>query len=252
MSGINDADAVGHAGDISHQWKIEVMLPVYHQDVGHPGLDELISQEVHIAARKFASSKEADREPTWPLYKDFYRILVDVTDFDKQRRTLAESYCRRFDNHLSRSLGFPLGLEFKKLLNRSAVGISERILASLPLRSAVKLHGLSEATGHDKLRQLLTKGLSSGLMYDGDTQVLLELPVHAWDENELSILIEAFADPNIRDPTIDDIVIDECMHADAEGAFHSAVDWDWFARKKHACMNYRDHLLINDLQADCP
>ena len=171
---------------------------------------------------------------------DFIRIYFEVRDYGKHSTLLARRFCELFDAHISKAVGFPVGLKFEKVSRPAAEYIFEtdRILAKIPVRSVSALYAASKASKHKTLKREIIAEYTS---YDGyishysnDLDDWLAKPIEEWDPNELRTLLAAFVEPEVHR-----IVSSSFNKSDFNEAFKKAVDWKKFDRKVAALRRQR-------------
>ena len=162
---------------------------------------------------------------------DFLGIYPEVTHYGKQFDLLARRFCELYDEHISKKVGFRVGLKFKELISPEFYNFTtDRILAAIPPKSVSALYALSKASKHKKLEREIIAAYTS---YDGffsyysnDLRKWIAKPVAQWDCNELCSLLTVFVDPEV-----DDMIFREFSESDWYNAFEKSVDWTKFDKK---------------------
>jgi hypothetical protein len=162
---------------------------------------------------------------------DFRGIYNEVTDYGKQFDLLVRRFCELYDEHISKKVGFPVGLKFKELISPEFYNFTtDRILATIPTKSVRALYALSEAGKHKKLEREIIATYTS---YDGffsyysnDVRQWIAKPVAQWDCNELFSLLAVFVDPEV-----DEMIFHQFSESEWYNAFETSVNWRKFDRK---------------------
>lgn len=177
-------------------------------------------------AERFARYEGADELTA----ADLGSILRETSDASRFFVSVAERFCRRYDEEISRWLGFELGLTFLKF-DVPAVrgGTTDFILATMPVNSARKLFARSAEEGHRRLVDSIRDRFAP---YDGvvpypDDAIAqwLAEPIERWGRVELCDLIAGFVDPEIDER----LYADMTAGGDVRMSFEESVDWTRFA-----------------------
>lgn len=127
------------------------------------------------------------------------RIYNDVSDYGA---LLARRFCELYDEHISKKVGFPVGLKFEMLVVPEIYNAApDRILAKIPAKSVSAIYAMSEAGEHKGLKRKIVNWRAppwDGPCYGKDPKKWLDKPVAKWDRNELSLLLDTFVDPDIE------------------------------------------------------
>ncbi|ACE99589.1 hypothetical protein IP86_17105 [Rhodopseudomonas sp. AAP120] len=190
--------------------------------------EELLSSSEQLYATLLAASEIGDAALD---VDDFVEILSETTSVSRHCAGLAEAFCVGFEKDISKQLGFRLGLKFSKLKSpREYDFTTDRILATMPLRSARKLFELSMQERHERLIEAIEDWFTP---YDGFLPYYSNViddwigkPIDRWDKIELCVLLDAFVDPEIDDRLFSDIA-----EGKACSAFEGAVNWKRFEQK---------------------
>jgi hypothetical protein len=161
---------------------------------------------------------------------DFGEILRETSDASLFFTSLAGRFCRRFDAETSRWLGFELGLMFAELDDRTVPGsTTDHILATMPVRNASRLFGVSAQEQHRRLVESIRERFApyGGLIpYPADAvEEWLAQPIERWGRTELCDLLAVFVDPDIDDR----LYADMTGGVDVRTAFENSVDWKRFS-----------------------
>lgn len=170
---------------------------------------------------------------------DFFGIYSEVSDYGKHNALLARRFCELFDAHISKTVGFSVGLKFEKLISPEYYNFTtDRILAKIPAKSVNALYAASKASKHRKLKREIIAEYTSydGFLsyYSNNLDDWLAKPVAVWDPNELRTLLAAFVDPEV-----DQIVFDCFNEGDFYDAFEKSVNWKKFDSKVAAMRRQR-------------
>ena len=118
------------------------------------------------------------------------------------RLGITRRFCELFDEHISKKVGFPVGLKFEMLVIPEIYNAApDRILAKIPAKSVSALYAMSEARGHKGLKRKIVDWVAppwDGPYYSNDPKKWLDKPVAKWDRNELSLLLDTFVDPHVE------------------------------------------------------
>lgn len=190
--------------------------------------EELLSSSERLYATMHAASERGDAGLD---VDDFAGILSETTSVSRHCAGLAEAFCAGFDEEMSKQLDFPLGLKFSKLKSpREYNFTTDRILATIPLRSVRKLFELSMQERHERLTEAIEDWFTpyDGFLpnYSNVIDDWIGKPIDRWDKNELCVLLDAFVDSDIDDRLFSDIA-----EGKACAVFESAVDWKRFEKK---------------------
>jgi len=181
---------------------------------------------------------------------DIAGIFSETGSASRLCTALARSFCERFDEEMSERLGFRLNLKFVKLKSPSEYNFTtDRILATMPLRSAKKLFYASMSERHQRLNDEIVDWFTPypGFVpyysdYIGDW---IEKPIDKWDKNELCVLLDAFVDTDIRE------ICHAVADCDACSAFEESIDWKRFDKKAAALRHEKTKTFLEDLDFDC-
>lgn len=163
---------------------------------------------------------------------------------------LARSFCERFDEEMSERLGFRLGLKFVEFKSPSEYNFTtDRILATMPLRSAKKLFYASMSERHQRLNDEIVDWFTPypGFVpyYSDYTGDWISKPIDKWDKNELCVLLDAFVDTDI-----DEEIYHAVAENDACSAFEESVDWRRFEEKAAALRHRKTTAFLANLEFD--
>lgn len=207
--------------------KLETFLPAFGGFYGTPW-EDLLSD----AQKTYAElHTESEREQGGLEVEDFVEIFSEVSSVSRLCGNIARSFCEGFDEEMSNDLGFRLGLKFSELESPSEYNFTtNRIVATMPLRSAKKLFELSMSERHERLIETIADRFTPhpGFMpcYSEDIGDWIAKPVAEWDRNELCVLLDAFVGTDI-----DEDLYSAIAEGGACGEFESSVDWKRFEKK---------------------
>ena len=161
-------------------------------------------------------------------------LLSETSSVSRLCTGIAKRFCEGFDGAMSERLGFRLGLKFSRLDSPSEYNVTtDRILATMPLRSAKKLFYASMSERHRRLNDEIVDWFTPypGFVpyysdYIGDW---IAKPIDKWDRNELCVLLGAVVDADIDRDLYHDIA-----EGGADEAFEDSVDWKRFEEKADA------------------
>ena len=193
---------------------------------------------------------EAERAQGGLSRDDIASIFSETASGSLLCTGLARSFCERFDEEMSERLGFRLGLKFVELKSPSEYNFTtDRILATMPLRSAKKLFYASMSERHQRLNDEIVDWFTPypGFVpyysdYIGDW---ISKPIDKWDENELCVLLDAFVDTDI-----DEEIYHAVAENDACSAFEESVDWKKFERKAATLRHSKTKAFLKNLEFD--
>jgi hypothetical protein len=116
--------------------KLEAFLPSFG-GFYQSHWEQLLSDAEELYTIMYA---ETERKEGGLSRDDLVGIFSETSSASRLCTNLARSFCERFDEEMSERLGFRLGLKFVKLKSPSEYNFTtDRILATMPLRSAKKL-----------------------------------------------------------------------------------------------------------------
>lgn len=204
--------------------KLETFLPGFGGFYG-THWEDLHTMSEEIYADMHAADEEAEGGADVIEIRD---MLSDLSDFSKYCASLSRLFCESFGKEVSKGVGFELGLKFAKLKSPSEYNFrTDRIVATMPTRTARKLFDLSKREGHERLTEAICDWFTP---YDGFAPYYsntiddwISKPVANWDKNELCVLLDAFTDGDIDEDIYSDIA-----DSAACKAFEDSVDWKKF------------------------
>ncbi|WLA83205.1 hypothetical protein [Bradyrhizobium elkanii] len=181
---------------------------------------------------------------------DIAGIFSETGNTSRLCTALARSFCEHFDEEMSERLGFRLGLKFVELKSPSEYNFTtDRIVATMPLRSAKKLFYASMSERHRRLNDEIVDWFTPypGFVpyysdYIGDW---IAKPIDKWDENELCVLLDAFVDTDI-----DEEIYHAVAEHDACSAFEESVDWKRFEEKAALLRRSKTKAFLESLEFD--
>lgn len=198
--------------------------------------EDLLSHSEDCDAQMLAQLETGDGA----LEEDDFKALYETYgDSFKHCLHLTRHYCASFDEHISKSAGFEVGLAFRKMSSPEFYNFeTDRIDARIPRKSVRRLFAMSEAEGHRRLKRAIRDWFTprDGFMpfYSADAAPWLAKPVDDWDRNELCVLLDPFVDPDI-----DRIIFDGFDEGQVYDAFEKSIDWKKFDRKVAALRRKR-------------
>lgn len=195
---------------------------------------------------------ETEREQGGLSKDDFAGLFHDTSSISRLCSGLARSFCEHFDEEMSERLGFRLGLRFASLRSPEEYNFStDRILATMPLRSAKRLFGLSMQDEHERLdeeiRDWFTPRPGFVPHYSDRLDDWIAKPIDTWDENELCVLLDAFVD---TDTDIDEEIFHAIADYDPCSAFENSVDWKRFEKEAAALRQEKTNTFLKNLDFD--
>ncbi|UVO30322.1 hypothetical protein [Bradyrhizobium arachidis] len=189
-----------------------------------PEWETVIETPLRRAAQNYALTEPA---AAWALdEEDFTGLLEAHRDRRAQCAAIAGHFCSILAGKLAQKVGFAHGLLFKEVQFAQERGFeTDRIVATMPLSSAIKIFQMSEAKHHRPLNDVMPSDFAPylGCMAhpEGDPHPLLAfLSIEDWDGMALGTLLEAFAGHRVEKKALRTI---ESEHA--HSAFTGAVDW---------------------------
>lgn len=193
---------------------------------------------------------ETEREQGGLSRDDLAGIFSETSSASRLCSSLAQSFCEHFDKEISERLDFRLGLKFSKLESPSEYNFTtDRILATMPLRSAKKLFRLSMQERHERLdeevRDWFTPYPGFAPHYSGYIGDWIAKPIAEWDVNELCVLLDAFVDTDI-----DEELYHVIAEHDACSVFEDSVDWKRFEEKAAALRHRKTKAFLYNLEFD--
>lgn len=181
---------------------------------------------------------------------DIAGIFSETASASRLCTALARSFCERFEEEMSERLGFRIGLKFSALRSLEEYNFTtDRILATMPLRSAKKLFYASMSERHQRLNDEIIDWFTPypGFVpyYSDCIGDWIAKPVGKWDKNELCVLLDAFVDTDI-DKEIYHAVADY----DACRAFEESVDWKRFEENAAVLRRRKTKAFLESLEFD--
>jgi hypothetical protein len=182
---------------------------------------------------------------------DFIEIFSETSSVSRLCSNLARSFCERFDEEMSKTVGFRLGLKFSGLKSPSEYNFTtDRIAAKMPLSSARKLFNASMSERHKRLDETIRDWFTPypGFIpyYSDCIGDWIAKPIDKWDRNELCVLLDAFVGSGL-----DEDLYDEIAECEACAAFEDSVDWKRFEKKAVALRRKKTKAFLEDLDFDC-
>lgn len=202
---------------------LEVHLPGF-SGFEAPEWEGILDTPLRRAAQNYALTEPV---AAWALdEEDFTGLLEAHRDRRAQCAAIARHFGSIFAGKLAQRVEFAHGLLFKEVQFAQERGFeTDRIVATMPLSSAIKIFEMSEAKHHRPLNDVMPSDFAPylGCMAhpEGDPHPLLAfLSIEDWDGTALGTLLEAFVGHQVEKKALRKI---ESEHA--HSAFTAAVDW---------------------------
>lgn len=165
-------------------------------------------------------------------------------------RSIARSFCKRFDEQMSDKIGFRLDLRFATLRSPKEYNFTtDRIIATMPVTTVKKLFGLSMRDQHERLAEEISDCFTPYPVfvpyYSDKVGDWLAKPIQKWDKNELCVLLAAFVDTDLDE---------EIYHAVADchacSAFEDSIDWKRFEEKAATLRHRKTKAFLQNFDFD--
>jgi len=163
-------------------------------------------------------------------------LLFRHTTYSTAYHAVAREYVGAFDWKAGEALDLALGLAFEEMTSPREYNFqTDRIFATVPLKTVRALFAVSKADGHKSLSAVLedrhTSRSGFHSWYSNDLDTWLSKPVGDWDHNELgSLLLACLAIAGVDWEEFEGELYEgtDTGNGEFSNAWDSAVDWPAF------------------------